>query len=102
MTSRGIEIREAMTDYHGIITGVPERRGGPSGVAHTELTTTEAIVLDAMLRLGETTAEVVAGDTGLVMEQIQQSMDRLLAVGYVRAVERGKRTLYHASPRSLR
>ena len=33
VTVRGMEMREAMTDYRGIITGVPERRSEPSGLA---------------------------------------------------------------------
>jgi len=102
MTPRGMEIREAMTDYRGIITGVPERRSGPSEPAHGDLTTTEAIVLDVILRLGETSAEDVSIESGLPVEQIRHAIDQLVAVGYIRAVARDQTTLYHGSPRSLR
>jgi circadian clock protein KaiC len=102
VTPRGMEIREAMTDYHGVITGVPERRTGPSEVARQELSTTEATVLDVILRLGETSAEDVSSDTGLPVERIRHVIGQLLAIGYVRAVERDQTTLYRASPRSLR
>jgi circadian clock protein KaiC len=102
VTSRGIEIREAMTDYRGIITGVPERRTEPSEMVHAELTATEAMVLDVILRLGETPAENVSSETRLPVERIRHAIDQLQAVGYVRAVERGQTTLYHASARSLR
>ena len=102
VTPRGLEVREAMTDYRGITTGVPERRSGPSEPAHGELTTTEAIVLDVMLRLGETSAAGVSSESGIPVEQIRHVIDRLVTVGYVRAVERDQTTLYRASPRSLR
>jgi len=102
VTPRGLEVRDAMTDYPGITTGVPERRSGPSEPAQGELTTTEAIVLDVMLRLGETSAAGVSSESGIPVEQIRHVIDRLVTVGYVRAVERDQTTLYRASPRSLR
>jgi hypothetical protein len=101
VTRRGLEMREAMTDYRGVITGVPERRSGPSELAQAELTSTEAIVLEVILRLGETSADNISSDTGLPVEQIRHVIDHLRAVGYVRAVERNRTTLYRASPRSL-
>jgi hypothetical protein len=101
VTPRGLEMREAMTDYRGIITGVPERTW-PRELAHVELTATDAIVLDVILRLGETSAENVSIDTGLPVERIQHVIEHLRAVGYIQAVERDQTTLYHASPRSLR
>ncbi len=102
VTGSGLAMRETLHDYRGIITGVPERRSGVSEVAQTELTTTEAIVLDVVLRLGETSAEGVAKETGLTAAQVRQALDRLLAVSYIRAVERDDQTLYRAAPRSLR
>jgi circadian clock protein KaiC len=102
VTAHGLEIREAMTDYRGIITGVPERRSGPSELVQAELTSTEAIVLEVILRLGETSADNVSSDTGLPVEQIRRVVDQLRAVGYVRAVERDQTTLYRATLRSLR
>ena len=102
VTPRGLEMREAMTDYRGITTGVPERRSGPSELTQAELTSTEALVLDVMLRLGETSATDVSSESGIPVEQIRHVIHRLVTVGYVRAVERDQTTLYHTSPRSLR
>jgi DNA-binding MarR family transcriptional regulator len=90
-----------MTDYRGVITGVPERRSGLSEPARADLTTTEAIVLDVILRFGETTLDAVANETGLTTEQLKPALDRLLSVGYVRAVARDGTTLYRGSPRPL-
>jgi len=102
VTSRGLEIREAMTDYRGITTGVPERRIWSSELAQAELTSTEAIVLDVMLRLGKTSPADVSSESGIPVERIRHMIDRLMTVGYVRAVERDQTTLYHATPRSVR
>jgi circadian clock protein KaiC len=101
ITSRGLEVREALRDYRGIITGVPRRRSGASDVAGVELTTTEATVLDALLRLGETAADQVANDTSLSGEQVRRAIDRLLAAGYVRGIDRDGQTLYRVVPRAL-
>ena len=101
LTSHGMEVRDAMTDYHGVITGVPERRSGPTEVAQPELSTMEARVLDAILHLGETSAEDVSNHIGIPVEQIQHVIDQLLTIGYVRADAGDQTTLYHASPRSL-
>jgi circadian clock protein KaiC len=101
VTGHGLAMREVLDDYRGIITGVPERRSGVSEVARAELTTTEAIVLDVVLRVGETSADTVANETGLTAEQVRQAIDRLVAVSYLRAVERDGQTHYRASPRSL-
>jgi circadian clock protein KaiC len=102
VTAHGLEMRESMAGYRGIITGVPERQMGPSERSHPVLTDTEANVLDAILRLGETSAENVSIDSGLPVEQIRHVIDQLLAVGYIRAVARDKTTTYQASMRSLR
>jgi len=102
VTPRGLVIGEAMTDYRGITTGVPERRSGPSELPQAELTSSEAIVLDVMLRLGETSPADVSSESGIPVEQIQHVIDHLVTVGYVRAVDRDQTTLYHATPRSLR
>jgi len=102
ITRSGLAMRESLGEYRGIITGVPERRSGATEVGQTELTTTEAVVLDTVLRVGETPADAVASETGLSLEQVRQALDRLIAVSYIRAVERGDRTLYRAAPRSLR
>lgn len=102
VTPRGLEVREAMTDFRGITTGVPERRDASSELADAELTSTERIVLDAMLRLGESSPADISSESGIAVEQIRHVIDHLVTVGYVRAVERDQTTLYHATPRSLR
>jgi circadian clock protein KaiC len=102
VTSHGLELREALREYRGIITGVPERRSGASEVAQAELTTTEAIVLDVVLRFGETPISAIAKETELTTDQVRKAVDRLLTVSYVRAVERDDTVLYRAAPRSLR
>jgi circadian clock protein KaiC len=102
VTGSGLVMGEALHDYRGIITGVPERRSGVSEAEPAELTTAEADVLDVLLRVGETSAAAVASETGLSAEQVRQALDRLGVVRYIRVAERDDQTLYRAAPRSLR
>jgi len=102
ITPSGLEIGEALHDYRGIITGVPERRSVVNQFAPLELTTTESVVFDALARFGEISAETVANETGLAPGQVDGALDRLLTLRYVRAAERDRQTLYRAAPQWLR
>jgi circadian clock protein KaiC len=102
VTGRGLVMRETLHQYRGILTGVPERRSGVTDLGGAELSATETSVLDVLLRVGETSEEVMANETGLSVEQIQQAFGRLVAVRHIRGVVRGGRTLYRAEPRTLR
>jgi circadian clock protein KaiC len=101
LTSRGLVIGEVLRDYRGIITGVPERRSSATDPAGHVLTTTEAVVLDALLRLGESSAEEVAGEAGLSVEEAQRALDRLTVVNYTRAIDQAGTKHYRAVSRLL-
>jgi circadian clock protein KaiC len=101
VTARGLEIGEALRDYKGIITGLPERRSAAADPAGPVLTTTEAIVLDAVLRLGESSADDVSTDSGLAVEEARRALDRLAVVGFIRPVERDGAKFYRAASRLL-
>jgi circadian clock protein KaiC len=101
VTSRGLEILDALRDYRGIITGVPERRDSANDPAGPVLTTTEAIVLDAVLRLGESSADEMASDAGITAGEVERALERLAVVGYIRAVDRDGTKLYRAVSRLL-
>jgi circadian clock protein KaiC len=101
VTARGLEIGDALRDYRGIITGVPERRGSATDPAGPVLTTTEAIVLDAVLRLGESSADDVAADAGVTEGEATRALDRLAVVGYIRLLDREGTRFYRAVSRLL-
>lgn len=102
VTSHGLEIGETLHEYRGIITGVPELRAAVREPQQPELTTTEWRVLDVILGLGEAPADLVARQSGLKLEELALVLDRLVAVNYVRAIEREGQMLYRATTRAVR
>lgn len=105
ITSHGVEIREALTGYRGIITGVPEPRISLADLAlagPVELTSAESATLEVLLRLGESSPEMIADESGLTLEELTRALDQLVAARYVNAVELAERTVYRAAPRSWR
>jgi hypothetical protein len=102
VTSRGIEIRQELSGYRGIITGVPEPRleaGSENDDAgySTELTPETGLALDALLRLGETSAAKVADSTGLTLDLVVRVLEQLSATQYVVVSERSGETVYRAA-----
>lgn len=103
ITSHGMEIREALTGYRGIITGVPEplaKLGTPT--EPVDLTSAESAALEALLRLGESRSETIADQSGLTLEEVQRALDQLVAAHFVNADESAGHTVYRAATRSLR
>jgi hypothetical protein len=102
VTSQELELGETLHEYRGIITGVPELRAGVREARQPELTALESHVLGLILGLGESSADAVARDGGLKLEELTQVLDRLVADNYVRATERDGRMLYRATVRAVR
>ncbi len=91
---------EALTEYRGIITGVPVPRQARL-VVFPGLTDQEAAVLQALVDLREAQAEAVAKATGLRRPELTRSLDRLVALNYaIKEVEAGK-TIYRPVARVL-
>ena len=97
--SNGLEVGEALSGYRGIITGVPQALDPDEQLAR--LNTVERKVLNAILELGEATAETIASNANLSAEQVQIALDKLVEVRYMRIAEVGGQVLYRATPRSL-
>lgn len=103
ITSHGLEIREALTGYRGIITGVPEplsKLGTPA--EPVDLTSAESAVLETLLRLGESSPEAIGDQSGLTLEEVARALDQLVAGHFVNAVESAGHMVYRAATRSLR
>lgn len=103
VTSHGMEIREALTGYRGIITGVPEPRSELSTPSQTiELASGESAALEALLRLGQSSPEEIADASGLTLEEVTRALGQLVDARYVNTVEISGQTVYRAATRSLR
>lgn len=103
ITSHGMEIREALTGYRGIITGVPEPLSKLGTAAEpVDLTSAESAALGALLRLGESSPEKIADQSGLTLEEVARALDGLVAGHLVNAADSAGHMVYRAAPRSLR
>lgn len=85
ITATGAAVGEPLVGYHGILTGIPERRpGGPGarGDSHAGLTGPEATVLDALVRLGEAPLDALAASAGVPRADAARLVERLVALAY--------------------
>ncbi len=94
----GIQIGEALSDYRGIITGVPlyEPRRRPE---HHGLVAREALVARRLASVGECTFEVLAADTQLAPQELETTLQRLVDVGYAASSRRDGVTMWVALAR---
>lgn len=83
----GAAIGGALHDYHGIMTGVPalELRLPPRRVAG--LTTREGALLDALVRLGESSRSTLAMHLAVPAAELDAALVRLLELGYATEVD---------------
>jgi hypothetical protein len=94
----GIQIGEVLSDYRGIITGVPryEPHRHPE---HHGLVQREAVVARRLSLLGESSAEALAMDTGLGRDELDAVLRRLVEVGYAASIDRNGTTVWVALAR---
>lgn len=83
VTSNGAVVGGALRNYHGITTGVPELQPRLTRPTYDGLTEREASVLDTIVRLGETSRELLDARLGLPRSELMQVLARLAALGYV-------------------
>jgi circadian clock protein KaiC len=93
-TAAGVQLRESLGDYDGIITGMPTRQLRIRPPAHPGLTEPEVRVLDTLLRTGPTTLAAVAKEAGVPARDITPLLQRLVELGY--ASRKGTRVTANA------
>ena len=91
---------ERLSDYRGIITGVPERVADGAS-RYPGLTTTEVLALHAIVSAEGTSAGAVAQSTGLSRSEATRALARLIALGYATRIGDGRRIRYRATARPL-
>ncbi len=99
ITSEGMRVAEPLTEYHGILTGVPARRAERGGTPG--LTDQERAVLEALMASREATAERLAEVTGTAPRALSAALARLVGLNYVVEIEEEGRTLYRPAVRPL-
>jgi circadian clock protein KaiC len=96
ITASGVQLRESLRDYDGVITGMPTRQLRIPSPAHPGLTEQEGHVIEMVIRSGAMTPAEVAKQTGLPPDTIVLILERLVQLHYV--TRKGGR--YQAEARS--
>jgi circadian clock protein KaiC len=82
ITAKGAVVGASLTNYHGIMTGVPELQPRLIPIGHVGLTGRETAVLDTLVRLGAVSRDVLGARVGLPNDELTRALDRLMALGY--------------------
>jgi circadian clock protein KaiC len=101
VTGHGMEIRQALSGYRGIITGVPAPRWDGDAAPGLELTPEEAQVLDVLLARGAHSADALTAATGLTLDLVMRVLDALAAAQYVIASDGDEPKAYRVAARVL-
>jgi hypothetical protein len=97
VTERGIVVGGPLADYHGIISGVPQRRLRDSR-GQAGLTDREAAVLDALLTRGQAGQQALARRTGFQPGVLTRALRRLIDLKYAMRETKGGRAIYRSAP----
>ncbi len=100
ITSHGLVVGEVLSNYRGIITGVPEMREVAPAV-FPGLTDQEALVLQTLVDTQEGSAKTIAEATGLRQSDLGRALSRLLALRYVIKATQNQETVYRPVARPL-
>jgi circadian clock protein KaiC len=92
VTAQGAVIGEPLKQYRGILSGAPELRLEEAQSARAGLTDREAAVLDTLVRLGASAADVVAVRLGMPQTEVAAALDRLHMLGFAATTKKGGHT----------
>ncbi len=79
----GVQLRESLRAYDGILSGNPVRQERLPLTAHAGLLDQETMVLELVSSSGAVTAGALAKETGLPPAEVAPILERLLQLGYV-------------------
>jgi circadian clock protein KaiC len=95
ITRHGLVVRQSLQDYESIGTGMPARRDGAEAQSFPGLTELEAVVLHALIELGEAPAAVVARRSGLSDDvALAAALERIVRLQYAVIVQEGDNPIY--------
>jgi circadian clock protein KaiC len=92
VTASGAVVGGPLRNYRGIITGVPELELRLSRPGYAGLTDRESAALDALVRLGSASRELLAMRIGLPPTELAQALERLITLGYATVTQDGGST----------
>jgi hypothetical protein len=94
ITEQGIVVGPRLNEYHGLISGVPQRRPVNPRAAYPGLTDEEAAVLAVLMELREADEGAIGHRTGLQRRVLARALRRLVEVDYAAKVVKDDRTVY--------
>jgi len=83
ISATGVQLRESLRDYDGIITGMPTRQLRVPRPPHPGLTGQEVLVLELVMRTGAMSPAGIAKQSGLPRDRIDATLERLVQLQYV-------------------
>ena len=83
INATGVQLRESLREYDGIITGMPTRQLRIPPPAHPGLTEQEVLVLEMVIRSGAMSRAEVAKQTGLPPAGVDAILERLGQLRYL-------------------
>jgi circadian clock protein KaiC len=101
ITSGGLRLLAPLSEYEGILRGVPTRRIGSSHSPALGVTQQERKVLEQLTTRQEATVADLARATGLASGDLSQALARLLQLNYVIEVLDDGQTTYRLAERPL-
>jgi circadian clock protein KaiC len=101
ITSRGIVVGPVLSDYRGILSGIPVPREEVFR-SYPGLVADEMNVLRALEEIGQGEAARVAEQAKTTPEAAARALDRLVAVNYALRQEDGGQVVYRVAARSLK
>src|SRR5437870_1157670 len=94
ITERGIVVGERLSDYRGIIGGIPQLRLDHPRQPNAGLTDQEITVLAALVEVHEADEPAMAQRTGFQRGVLRQALRRLVELDYVTKVTEDSRAIY--------
>jgi circadian clock protein KaiC len=83
ISASGVQLRESLPDYDGIITGTPTRQLRVPRPPYPGLTEREVPVLELVIRSGAMSPAEVAKRTGVPRDRVDAILERLVQLHYV-------------------
>lgn len=99
ITPTGAVMNELLTEYHGIMTGVPSLGAVMHQAGYTGLTAREASTLDTLVRLRTATAESLATHTAVPAAELELILARFVELDYAVRLESEGKVTYRAVAR---
>jgi hypothetical protein len=101
ITDRGLVLGQTLEQFRGIISGIPVPRED-IGRGLPGLTEREMMVLRVLERFGPATADTVADELDIPVEEVQSALERLRSLDHVLRQEADGKTVYRPAARTLK